>query len=536
MNSIQPYPSRWRLLSLLMISVFLFVGCGDDNEDFVFLGALQQAPTSNNDTFPALGNATLIQARANGLLNNDAVNGAAISAFNAASTQGGVVQVNADGSFTYTPPFGFKGVDTFTYTLSNNVGASTATVTLNVTNAGWFVNNSGANGNGSQATPFNNLNAALAMAVAGDTVFVFRGDGNTTNQAGPVDVPAGVNLVGEGQGLVLAQTIVAQGNAPVITGPVTLRGNNTLSGFTINGSPNNGVQANGVSNLIVRNNTLQNSNSRHMSFTDVAGTLELVGNNFGPMDNDNSNVDISTNSINGTYRLNQNTFTDDAASDTDEGFNLAFRGTSMINLELNSNTFNGVLTGFPFEQAVDLDVTDTAQATVTMTGNTFNNVENAARMDTFNTATLTAVLASNMVSNVSTDAFFSRVFGGTMTLTFRQNIINMSGSNGVRLETADLAVNLKAAFRDNTITGSTNSSIFYDAGNNSTMCADITGNTVDDNITFDPSGGSNIDVERFNAATGGPLNTVNTFNSGATVATLGGGTVTPQNAGTCAIP
>ena len=46
---------------------------------------------------------------------------------------GGAVTLNADGTFTYTPPAGFLGEDTFDYTIVDPGGATDdATVTLNV--------------------------------------------------------------------------------------------------------------------------------------------------------------------------------------------------------------------------------------------------------------------------------------------------------------------------------------------------------------------------------------------------------------------
>ena len=50
-----------------------------------------------------------------------------------ATTAGGSVTLNTDGTFTYTPPTGFIGEDTFDYTIVDPSGATdTAVVTLNV--------------------------------------------------------------------------------------------------------------------------------------------------------------------------------------------------------------------------------------------------------------------------------------------------------------------------------------------------------------------------------------------------------------------
>ena len=50
------------------------------------------------------------------------------------TTEGGTVTLNTDGTFTYTPPTGFIGEDTFDYSIIDPSGATdTATVTLTVT-------------------------------------------------------------------------------------------------------------------------------------------------------------------------------------------------------------------------------------------------------------------------------------------------------------------------------------------------------------------------------------------------------------------
>ncbi len=56
-----------------------------------------------------------------------------ITAFDAASTAGGTIVDNLDGTYTYTPAAGFNGSDTFTYTVSDGAGGTdTATVTVSV--------------------------------------------------------------------------------------------------------------------------------------------------------------------------------------------------------------------------------------------------------------------------------------------------------------------------------------------------------------------------------------------------------------------
>lgn len=68
-----------------------------------------------------------------------------------ATTQGGSVTINADGTFTYISAVGFEGTDTFTYTLRDTGLDGTAgnaddltgtgTVSINVGPSVWFIDN-----------------------------------------------------------------------------------------------------------------------------------------------------------------------------------------------------------------------------------------------------------------------------------------------------------------------------------------------------------------------------------------------------------
>ncbi|HKO56666.1 MAG TPA: Ig-like domain-containing protein [Thermoanaerobaculia bacterium] len=84
------------------------------NDDAVF--ARNDQPT----TFP------------NSLLPNDTPNGATAGPSSVTTMQGGSATITTAGAFTYTPPAGFQGTDSFVYTLTNLSGSDSATVTLTV--------------------------------------------------------------------------------------------------------------------------------------------------------------------------------------------------------------------------------------------------------------------------------------------------------------------------------------------------------------------------------------------------------------------
>ncbi|MBV8517224.1 MAG: tandem-95 repeat protein [Acidobacteria bacterium] len=140
----------------------------------VTISVVSPQPTAANDTYSTAQNTALTQP-APGVLANDIVNGGAITGYGSAngneqSTLGtststaknGTVRVNADGSFTYTPPNGFNGSDSFRYTLANGSGSGVALVTItvqaavntefNVTAPGFFYSFSGIAGQNPQLT------------------------------------------------------------------------------------------------------------------------------------------------------------------------------------------------------------------------------------------------------------------------------------------------------------------------------------------------------------------------------------------------
>ena len=94
-------------------------------------------PTAANDAYSTALN-TVLPVAAPGVLTNDNTNGGgAMTAQLVTNVANGVLTLNADGGFTYTPNGGFAGNDTFTYRAVNSIGNSNvATVTISVTTGG----------------------------------------------------------------------------------------------------------------------------------------------------------------------------------------------------------------------------------------------------------------------------------------------------------------------------------------------------------------------------------------------------------------
>ncbi len=98
--------------------------------------SFKSTPVAVGDAYTAILNTPLVIVVANGLLVNDFdenVPGLSVSTYTPMSTQGGTVVVNPNGSFTYTPPNGFTGNDTFNYTITDgDAQTDTSTVKIRV--------------------------------------------------------------------------------------------------------------------------------------------------------------------------------------------------------------------------------------------------------------------------------------------------------------------------------------------------------------------------------------------------------------------
>jgi hypothetical protein len=244
-------------------------------------GSLNISPLAIDDAYTdVIGNVTYMVNAASGVLDNDRDPPGAncstcmITGFDMASANGGDVTLNADGSFTYDPPIGFTGDDTFTYTVQDNHGTSplsnSATVTLTVADVVWFVDNSaGAVGDGRQATPFQTLAEAEAATGAGAVIRVRRGASGTTPYAGGITLKNQQELIGGGVDLLVGTTTVeaADGDAVIVNAGgdvVTLADGNVVEGVELRPTASAGIAANGANGGAV---------------TDVTITIVGVGSN-----------------------------------------------------------------------------------------------------------------------------------------------------------------------------------------------------------------------------------------------------------------
>jgi hypothetical protein len=427
------------------------------------------------------------------------------------------------------------------------------------TGLGHFVDNTAApGGNGSQADPFDTLAAAIAAASAGDTIFVSRGDGTSGGLNGAFALPAGVDLIGEGAGLVVAQTIVLPGLAPLLTGPISCGGDNTISGFTIDGSASEGIEINAVGNVTVSGNTISNPTEEHIDCTNMTGTVTIDNNQFDdPPNGDNDFIYVENTDTNGTVNVTGNTFTNDPDNDTDSVTEVIVGGNSVVTANFTGNTALGASPD-NFDYGFYLEANDTSDVTVTASSNMFSNTDNdTIGVHTDDDASLSGTIADNFIDDADDDEGIHAVLNsGTLTIsgntitdctgdslglevaedggTFRilNNIITNSGDDGMDFdETEDGDVNIAA--RGNTVTNSGSQSFDFDWNGAGTACIEFTGNTVTEEVRFDEDGPGTMNVEQLGnlentGITGNVFNNMSSVNADADVNDVA--------AGSCNIP
>lgn len=88
--------------------------------------------SATNDIATTPTGQQLVVSAENGVLSNDVPDDVAIISYT--QPENGIVTLDLDGSYAYTPTPGFSGQDTFTYTIEDELGnTATATVTITVT-------------------------------------------------------------------------------------------------------------------------------------------------------------------------------------------------------------------------------------------------------------------------------------------------------------------------------------------------------------------------------------------------------------------
>lgn len=105
----------------------------DYSDGFVTLAHVNDPPVATDDTYTTDEDVALVVATSTGVLANDTdIDSAVLTASVVASTTRGTLDLQSDGSFTYTPDQDFNGTDSFVYEVSDGELTDQATVTIDV--------------------------------------------------------------------------------------------------------------------------------------------------------------------------------------------------------------------------------------------------------------------------------------------------------------------------------------------------------------------------------------------------------------------
>lgn len=463
---------------LTFTAALLAIGCGSDTAT-TFAGnpGSPPPPVALADTFSVLGNGLL-----SGVVTlNDTLNNGTVSAFQNPSTLGGTVSVSSTGQLTYTPPLNQSNlVDTFTYTLANSSGTSSATVTVNIGARGYFVKNNVINsGLGTQANPFKTLaEAAIASnGVNGAQIVLFRGNGTSTNQDTGLTLSANQGISS------LDPTIPA-----TITGPINITTGNTIKDLNISGTLGTAIRGTSSSGATLSGLQIDGVLGSGVSLMNCTGTFTI--NNSTIRNAQENGLVASSESGNLVLSVNSVTFANVTARDSYSNTT----GSAAHNMTVaNTNVIGGL------GEFVSVDAGTTGQVRVNMTNNTCqgNGVKSRG-------LGILAIGPSNIVAQVSAN-----------------NITNCAGQGVLIIDQG--GGNIKARFTANRLLGNAGqkSLVATTTNNAANSFGAIFQNNLGEIYEFTQIGASTFAVEaldQFNAAsnnTGTPV-TVGTITNAPT--------------------
>ncbi|MEA2693387.1 MAG: hypothetical protein QOJ16_2774 [Acidobacteriota bacterium] len=336
--------------------------------------------------------------------NDSAGNGATITAYDTTTAHGGKVVMTTSGAgigrFTYVPPAGYQGADSFHYTITNGGSSATATVNLNVLGILWFIDNHAVAGDGRLSSPFNSLAAFQAVNNGTGTnpgpnhnIFLFESD---TDYTGPLTLLSGQKLIGQDATASLVAITGLNPGPSSFALPATNSGNPVIVRITSSG---NGIN-------LGQNNTL-----RGLTVGNTTGTA-ITGSGFGTL----TVADVTVNTTGAALDL--------ASGTANATFNAVSSsgGTHNINLSNLAGTLianGGALSG---STGTAFNV-DQGTANVTYAG----SITSGVRTVSITNRTGGTVTLSGAISETGTGIFLSANTGST--ITFSGAVTATTGAN-----------------------------------------------------------------------------------------------------------
>ncbi len=495
-------------------------------------GSLTNTPLAVNDSYSAIGNVRIAVPAAQGVLANDVApsGGTFTASAGTASAHGGAVALNADGSFTYNPPAGYDGADTFIYTASDGHGhTDTATVTIAVSGLIWFVDNSrGANGDGRLTSPFTCLVGSGCVdhaTHAGDTIFVYSGSGA---YAGGLTLGASQALIGQGARASLATITgltppsysdalpATGGAAPTIAASsgadLTLGTGNLLRGVALSSSGGTALAGNGFGTFTAADDTVANSAGAAIALSN--GTLAASFSSVSA--NGCSNTDglaltnttgsfavtgDGTNSANGSGGTIQHCA--GADGNTAQGIGVSLSNASGVSLSAmhlhdfdNFALYGSGVSGFTLDHTLIDGVNGTTGASPYQEASV--SFAQLTGTDTFSNDTISGGRLDNVQIQNSSGTLNSLTFANC---TIQNNSTSNDGNVGLQLLSTNSAV-MSASVSNCQFNGNRTIALQGNAADSSTLNFAATGNTITGGTAGNNQGNQGIEDSTSLAAHG----------------------------------
>ncbi len=474
------------------------------NDTTLVGGSLNASPIAGNDTFAVTGNLQIqVPDGANDVLANDFdpdtnSNAGLTASGGTTSAQGGNVTINANGSFSYNPPPGFEGTDTFTYTVTDAGGATnTATITFNVSGMIWFVNNNAAActtlaaGCGRLTNPFSTLAAFVALnngtgnnPAANDNIFIFE---SATAYTGGVTLLSGQKLIGQDATATLSAisgimpamfsdalpAMNTGGNASTIQNAagngVTLGSGNAIRGFTASNSSSSSISGSSFGTVTIAD-VIINTNAQALSLT--TGTVAGAG--FNSITSTGGARNISLTGVLGTLNMGGGAL----SGATGEAFFVS-GGTGALDYDgtfTKSSTGSIILitahSGGTIDLSGNISCTGSCGNGINIGSNTGGTINLGGATKTISTGANPAVLLqtntgttinfSNGGLDIDTTSGtgFTATGGGTINVTTGANPNTIDSTTGTALNVANTTIGASGlTFRSIAKNGGTNNGI-----------------------------------------------------------------------------
>ncbi|HEX5705874.1 MAG TPA: Ig-like domain-containing protein [Pyrinomonadaceae bacterium] len=455
-------------------------------------------PLAVDDMRSATGNVRInTSVTGYSVLANDQAPGATITSFDAASAHGGEVTVNTStGTFTYNPPRGFTGTDSFNYTISNSGGSDVGTVVLTVSDMIWFINNaSGACTSGCDGRlthPFTSLadfeavngNGTVNLGAvidpeAGDNIFIYTGGDYT----GPLTLENNQRVIGQGATSSIAALALITpapdgdplpstgGPNPVITttaastNGINLAQNDSIHGLSVVNTTGTGISGNGFGTLTVSENVVVSNTTTagipvNLNNGVLAATFKSISAGNNDANPDPASGIVLTNTT-GSFAVSGD------AGSANNGSGGTIQRTSGDGVSL-TNATSVSLDQMSIQNTLGSGVGGTQVTDFTLTNSTINAAGDAGEESAiaFNANKTTANNISgtlNVTGNVLTNSFYGglnvQAADGTLTSANVSNNTISTTTNGpgidfVGLGTATTAFRLESAtINQNNISG-----------------------------------------------------------------------------------